>query len=126
MELGLLTYSLNIHGIGIQNDLSEAVDGARQLDADIVKVGLDMRRPRPVAASRFHPKVIDQLTSVANQLKTVAPRAADHGIRLAVDILDQFPGHALHRLRIADFLRRRGRIHDGRLNRDRSYRCLWQ
>lgn len=72
-------------GIGIQNDLSEAVETARQLGADIVKVGMELRRPRPVAASRFHPEVIDQLTSVAKQLKTIAPRAADHGIRLAVE-----------------------------------------
>ena len=72
-------------GIGIQNDLSEAVDTARHLGADIVKVGMDMRRPRPVAASRFHPEVIARLESVANQLTEIAPLAADHGIRLAVE-----------------------------------------
>jgi sugar phosphate isomerase/epimerase len=89
-EAGLyLEYNFSLDlggfGIGIQNDLTEAVDTARHLGADIVKVGMDMRRPRPVAASRFHPKVVATLTSVVKQLKAIAPLAADHGIRLAVE-----------------------------------------
>ncbi len=72
-------------GIGIQHDIGEAVDIARHLGADVVKVGMELRRPRPVSASRFHPRVVEQLTQVAAELKTAAPRAADHGIRLAVE-----------------------------------------
>ena len=72
-------------GIGIQHDLKAAIHTARDLGADIVKVGMDLRRPRPVAASRFHPKVIEQMEKVAELLSAAAPLAADHGIRLAVE-----------------------------------------
>ena len=72
-------------GIGVQNDLMEAIETARHLGADIVKVGMDMQRPRPLAASRFHPEVVRRLEEVANQLQTAAPMAAKNGIRLAVE-----------------------------------------
>ena len=72
-------------GIGIQHDLTAAIHTARDLGADIVKVGMDLRRPRPVAASRFHPAIIDQLAAVANLLAAAAPLAAEQGIRLAVE-----------------------------------------
>ena len=72
-------------GIGIQHDLSAAIETARNLGADIVKMSMDLRRPRPLAASRFHPQVIGQLEAVGDLLKTAAPMAAEHGIRLAVE-----------------------------------------
>ena len=72
-------------GIGIQHDLMEALDTAAALSADVVKVGLDMRRPRPVAASRFHPEVRERLLTAAGRLKAAAPRAAALGIRIGVE-----------------------------------------
>ena len=47
---------LGAFGVGIQHELPEAIDTAHHLGADVIKVGMDMRRPRPVAASRFHPE----------------------------------------------------------------------
>jgi len=72
-------------GIGIQHDLSQAIETARHLGADIVKVGMELDRPRPVAASRFHPTVMEQMHTVADLLKISAPHAAGYGIRLAVE-----------------------------------------
>jgi sugar phosphate isomerase/epimerase len=72
-------------GVGVQNDLTGAIATARHLGADIIKVGMDMRRPRPFAASRFHPEVVSQLEHVADLLKAEAPQAAEYGIRLAVE-----------------------------------------
>jgi len=72
-------------GIGVQHDLTAAIHTARHLGADIVKVGMDLRRPRPVAASRFHPEVIQQMETVADLLRDAVPVAVDHGIRLAVE-----------------------------------------
>jgi len=72
-------------GIGLQHDLKAAIQTAGHLGADIVKVGMDLRRPRPVAASRFHPKVIEQMEKVADLLTAAVPMAADIGIRLAVE-----------------------------------------
>lgn len=72
-------------GIGIQHDLDEAIATATALGADIVKVGMDLKRPRPVSASRFHPNVMEQMKSFAGQLKASAPAAADAGINIAVE-----------------------------------------
>lgn len=72
-------------GIGIQHDLKAAIETARNLGADIVKMSMDLRRPRPVAASRFHPQVIEQMEAVGDLLKAAAPMAAEYGIRLAVE-----------------------------------------
>jgi sugar phosphate isomerase/epimerase len=72
-------------GIGIQHDLGEALDTAHALGADVVKVGMDMVRPRPVAASRFHPQVMARLDEMVDLLKKHAPTAAERGIRIAVE-----------------------------------------
>jgi len=72
-------------GIGIQHDLRAAIQTAAHLGADIVKVGMELRRPRPVAASRFHPTVIEQMEKVAGLLAAAVPLAANQGIRLAVE-----------------------------------------
>jgi sugar phosphate isomerase/epimerase len=72
-------------GIGIQHDLSEAVATAERLGADIVKVSMDLIRPRPVAASRFHPDVMAQIKSVASRLKQKAPVAEAAGVKIAVE-----------------------------------------
>jgi sugar phosphate isomerase/epimerase len=72
-------------GIGIQHDLDEAIATAENLGADIVKVSMDLKRPRPVSASRFHPQVMAQMKSFASQLKASAPKAGAAGIRIAVE-----------------------------------------
>ncbi len=72
-------------GIGIQHDLAEAIATAKLLGADIVKVGMDLIRPRPVAASRFHPDVMAQIKSVATLLKQLAPAAEAAGVKIAVE-----------------------------------------
>lgn len=72
-------------GIGIQHDLAEALHTAHAMGADIVKVSMDIKRPRPVSGSRFHPEVMKQMTAFAHELKVVAPMARDFGIRIAVE-----------------------------------------
>jgi sugar phosphate isomerase/epimerase len=72
-------------GIGIQHDLDEAIATANSLGADVVKVSMDLVRPRPVSASRFHPEVIEQMKSFAEKLTVSAPAAEDAGIKIAVE-----------------------------------------
>ena len=72
-------------GIGIQHDLAEAIATAQTLGADIVKVSMDLIRPRPVAASRFHPDVMAQIKSVASRIKQLAPAAEAAGVKIAVE-----------------------------------------
>ena len=76
---------LGSRGIGIQHDPAEAVATAQALGADIVKVSMDLIRPRPVAASRFHPDVMAQLKSVATRLKQIIPVAKAAGVKIAVE-----------------------------------------
>jgi sugar phosphate isomerase/epimerase len=72
-------------GIGIQHDLDQAISTANALGADIVKVSMDLVRPRPLAGSRFHPQVKDQMQAFASQLKTSAPNAEGAGVKIAVE-----------------------------------------
>jgi sugar phosphate isomerase/epimerase len=72
-------------GVGIQHHLPAAIETARALGADVVKVGMELRRPRPVSASRFHPEVMAAMGGVADRLREAAPLAEAAGIRLAVE-----------------------------------------
>jgi len=72
-------------GIGIQHDLDEAIATAEALGADVVKVSMDLKRPRPLAASRFHPQVKMQMETFASQLRAAAPAAEAAGIKIAVE-----------------------------------------
>ena len=72
-------------GIGIQHDLGEAIATAAALGSDFVKVSMDLQRPRPLAASRFHPQVKAQMQKFASQLKAAASAAEDAGVRIAVE-----------------------------------------
>jgi sugar phosphate isomerase/epimerase len=76
---------LGSQGIGIQHDLAEAIATAQAIGADIVKVSMDLIRPRPVAASRFHPEVMAQIKSVASRIKQLAPAAEAAGVKIAVE-----------------------------------------
>jgi sugar phosphate isomerase/epimerase len=46
---------------------------------------MDLVRPRPVSASRFHPAVIEQMKSFAARLTASASAAEDAGINIAVE-----------------------------------------
>jgi sugar phosphate isomerase/epimerase len=72
-------------GIGIQHDLGEAIATAAALGSDVVKVSMDLQRPRPLAASRFHPQVKAQMEKFASRLQAAAPAAEDAGVKIAVE-----------------------------------------
>ncbi|MGD9180443.1 MAG: TIM barrel protein [Desulfobacterales bacterium] len=72
-------------GIGIQHDLAEAITTAQALGADIVKISMDLVRPHPVAASRFHPDVMAQIKSVASRLRQMVPAAEAAAVKIAVE-----------------------------------------
>ena len=90
-------------GIGIQHDLDEAISTADALGSDIVKVSMDLVRPRPLAASRFHPRVKAQMESFADRLKGSAPAAEAAGIKIAVENhCDSFSDEILWLLDLVD------------------------
>ncbi len=59
--MGMHTYSLYHHGVAI----------AHAIGADITKIGMNLTRPRPVAAGKFHPDVMAQLDAVAEKVTSV-------------------------------------------------------
>ena len=80
-----MSLDLGNFGIGIQHDLEGGLATAHALGADLVKVSMDIPRPRPRAGSRFHPKVMPYLETTAGLLKRAAPKAQEMGIRLALE-----------------------------------------
>ncbi len=72
-------------GIGIQHDLKGAMATARGLGSDVIKVGMDLVRPRPISGSRFHPQIVEKMKAFAFELKMVAPKAEESGIRIAIE-----------------------------------------
>ncbi|MBC2705240.1 TIM barrel protein [Desulfobacula sp.] len=80
-----MSLDLGHFGIGIQHDLKDGLNTARNIGADVVKVSMDLPRPRPRAGSRFHPEVMPYLKETIKRLKSAAPMAESHGIRLALE-----------------------------------------
>jgi len=80
-----MSLDLGHFGIGIQHDLKDGLNTAQFIEADVVKVSMDLPRPRPRVGSRFHPKVMPYLLETANRLKKAAPMAKEYGIRLALE-----------------------------------------
>jgi sugar phosphate isomerase/epimerase len=69
----------------LNNSFTEAIAIAHALGADVAKVSLDIRRPRPLCASGHHPEVVQQLKIIAEQLHAAAPQAEAVGVRIAVE-----------------------------------------
>jgi sugar phosphate isomerase/epimerase len=69
----------------LTHTLEQGVRIAEALGADVAKVSMDLKRPHPILASRFHPDVMQQLEVLSSRLKTVATIAAEAGIRIAIE-----------------------------------------
>jgi 3-oxoisoapionate decarboxylase len=80
-----MTLDLGRFGVGIQHELEEGIDTAAALGSDVVKVSMDLPRPRPRAGSRFHPDVMPYLETTRDRLRRAAPMAEENGIRLALE-----------------------------------------
>jgi len=69
----------------VQHTVEEGVSIAQAIGADVAKVGMNLSRPHPVAASKFHPEIMVQLENVVAQLKQAAPLAQKAGVKLGVE-----------------------------------------
>jgi sugar phosphate isomerase/epimerase len=69
----------------VQHEIDEGIGIAAAIGADVAKIGMNLSRPQPVAASKFHPAVMQQLETVVHQLKQAAPNAEKSGVKLAVE-----------------------------------------
>lgn len=80
-----MSMDLGGFGIGIQHDIGEGIQTAAALGADVVKIGMEIPRPRPRAGSRFHKAVVPYLKETADRLKKAAPLAEALNLRLALE-----------------------------------------
>jgi len=48
----------------VQHEIVEGIGIAGAIGADVAKIGMNLSRPQPVAASKFHPEVMKQLEAV--------------------------------------------------------------
>jgi sugar phosphate isomerase/epimerase len=69
----------------VQHDIEEGIAIAKAIGADVAKLGMNLSRPHPVAASKFHPEVMVQLKNVVAKLKHAAALAQESGVRIAVE-----------------------------------------
>lgn len=69
----------------INDSIEEGIQIASMLGADIAKVSLDVRRPRPLYGSCFHPEVMKQLVDIYEEIKAALPLLEEEGIKLAIE-----------------------------------------
>ncbi|MCB2147665.1 MAG: sugar phosphate isomerase/epimerase [Deltaproteobacteria bacterium] len=65
--------------------IEDGIRIAQKLGADLAKLSLDIRRPRPLYGSCFHPTVMKQLCTVYDEVKAALPLVDQTGIRLALE-----------------------------------------
>lgn len=70
---------------GVQFDIEDGINIAEAIGADTAKMGMNIKRPHPVAASTFHPKVKEQLEHVIQRVNDAKPHIERTGIRLAIE-----------------------------------------
>jgi hypothetical protein len=67
----------------LTDTLEKGIDITHKIGADLAKLSLDIRRPRPLYGSCFHPKVMRQLCDVHEEILAVLPVLEKNGIKLA-------------------------------------------
>lgn len=69
----------------VQYDISEGVAIAHAIGADVTKIGMNIKRPQPVAASKFHSDVMLQLNNVVAKVKDNLSVIEKTGIKIALE-----------------------------------------
>ena len=69
----------------LNDEIHEGIRIADKLGADLAKLSLDIRRPRPLYGSDFHPKVMDQLVDVYEEVQEAIPVMEETGVKLALE-----------------------------------------
>ncbi len=69
----------------IRISLDSAIEIAEALGAEIAKVSMDIKRPRPVCASRHHPEVMRQFEELAERVSKLLSKAEAAGVRFAFE-----------------------------------------
>ena len=59
--------------------------GRQLIGADVAKIGMNLKRPRPVAAGKFHPEVMAQLEIVVKKVTVCLDLVEKTGVKLALE-----------------------------------------
>jgi len=70
---------------GIQHDLKEGLKTALDLGADVIKVGMDIARPKPRTGRKFDPRVMPYFEETITRLKAASPMAEEYNIHFALE-----------------------------------------
>jgi 3-oxoisoapionate decarboxylase len=88
---------------GIQHDVKEGLHTALNLGADVMKVGMDIARPKPRTGKKFDPRVMPYFEETIKRFKAVASMAEEFGIYIAVENhCDSFSDEILWIIKKAD------------------------
>jgi len=69
----------------VQFDISDGLAIAHAIGADVSKIGMNLTRPRPVAAGKCHPDVMAQLKNVVEKVMSSLDLVEKTGVRLALE-----------------------------------------
>ena len=69
----------------LTHTMEEGIAIAESIGSDIGKISMDVKRPRPVCGSAFHPEVIPQLENIAKKAEAAAPVAQNAGVRICLE-----------------------------------------
>lgn len=69
----------------LTDTVADGITITEKIGGDLAKLSLDVRRPRPLYGSCFHPQVMRQLCDVYDQVKAALPQLEKTGIRLALE-----------------------------------------
>ncbi len=69
----------------LTDSVEDGIRIAEKLGADLGKISLDIRRPRPLYGSCFHPDVMRQLCDVYDEVKAALPLVEKTGVKLALE-----------------------------------------
>ena len=69
----------------LNDTIAEGILISQKIGSDLAKVSLDIRRPRPLYGSCFHPEVMKQLCTVYDEIMQTLPLVEKTGIKLALE-----------------------------------------
>lgn len=69
----------------VNETVESALRKAQAIGADLVKFSLDIKRPRPLYGTCFHPDVMRQLSERYNEFKVNIPLIEKTGLRIAIE-----------------------------------------
>lgn len=69
----------------INSTVKDALRTAKAIGADLAKFSLDIRRPRPIYGSCFHPDVMSQLIKHYHEFKDAVPLMEELGVEVSLE-----------------------------------------